>query len=249
MVTKLREEKKLWKRGYKVVVGLDEAGRGPLAGPVVAAAVCIIRENPKFQITWTRSGLPVGLHHKQIPCRQRRLPGGLHSKSKIQNTLFKDSKKLTPKRREELYKILVNHPQIKWAIGRVGPRVIDRINIKNAAELAMERAVQKLKVKSEKLKVDFLIIDGNHLKNLQLTTYNLQLLIKADEKVFSCMAAGIIAKTKRDAIMKREHKKYPQYGFNKHKGYPTKFHKKQLKKYGLSPIHRKTFSPCKNLRT
>jgi len=116
----LKEERKLWKKGYRVIVGLDESGRGALAGPVVAAAVMI-------------------------------------KKSKIKNLKIlkkiKDSKKLTPKQRKDLYKILINSDLIEWGIGKVGPRVIDRINILEATKLAMKRAVRNLKskVKSQKL--------------------------------------------------------------------------------------------------
>ena len=187
---------------------LDEAGRGPLAGPVVAAAVLII--NTKYQIP---------------------------------NTKIRDSKKLSPKKREELYKVLTKNPAIKWGIGRVSEKMIDRINIKNAAELAMEKALEKLKVRP-----GFLIIDGNHLGNYKLKTINHKLIIKADEKVFSCATASIIAKVTRDRIMQRYHKKYPRYGFDKHKGYPTKYHLKMLKKYGPCKIHRKSFGPVTKVK-
>jgi ribonuclease HII len=215
-----REEKKLWQKGFKKVVGLDEAGRGSLAGPVVASAVVITTAKIKNQI------------------------------SKIKNTnqnlklltKIKDSKKLSLKKREKLYKLIIKSPFIEWGIGMVSEKVIDKINIKNAAELAMERVLKNLEKKIKK-RADFLIIDGNHLKNLQLTTYNLKLLIKADERVFSCAAASIIAKVTRDRIMKKYHQKYPQYGFDKHKGYPTNLHLKMLRKYGPCKIHRKSFKP------
>jgi len=203
------EEKKLWKKGLKRVAGIDEAGRGPLAGPVTAAAVFLI-PNSKFLI------------HK-----------------------LKDSKKLSPKKREEFYKILTKHPAIKWGIGRVSEKVIDKINIKNAAELAMEKALENLEKKMGK-KANFLIIDGNQLKNHQLKTKNYKLIVKADEKVFSCAAASILAKVYRDRIMGKYHQKYPRYGFNEHKGYPTKLHFKRLKKYGPCKIHRKSFKPVKS---
>ena len=193
-----REEKKLQKKGYKRIAGLDEAARGPLAGPVVAAAVIV---------------------HKNL------------KESKV-----KDSKKLSPKKREQIFKILIKHPSIEWGIGKVSEKVIDKINIKNAAELAMLKAVQKLKVPP-----DFLLIDGKYLKNTKLKNTNHKLIIKADEKVFSCSAASIIAKVTRDRIMIKYHNKYPEYGFNKHKGYPTRLHRKMLKKHGLCKIHRKSF--------
>ncbi len=201
----LREEKKLWKKGFKRVACLDEAGRGPLAGPVVAAAVFILK-----------------------------------TKYQIKDIKPKDSKKLSPKKREEFYQVFTRNPNIEWGIGRVSEKMIDRINIKNAAELAMEKALEKLKVRP-----DFLIIDGNHLNSKKLKTKNYKLIVKADEKVFSCAIASIIAKVTRDRIMMRYHKKYPRYGFDKHKGYPTKYHLKMLKKYGPCKIHRKSFGPVK----
>ena len=213
----LNEEKKLWKKGYKMVVGLDEAGRGPLAGPVVAAAVTL---NLKLKTKNEKQQL------------------------KIKNLLKKirDSKKLSAKRREQFYKILMKNPQIKWGRGIVSERVIDRINIKNAAELAMEKALKHLE-KKKKRKTDFLIIDGNRLGNHKLKTRNYKLIVKADEKVFSCAAASIIAKVSRDRMMKKYHRKYPKYRFNLHKGYPTKVHLKLLKKHGHCAIHRKSFRP------
>ena len=202
MNPKLNEERKLWRKGYKKVAGLDEAGRGPLCGPVVAAVVII--KNLKFKIK----------DFKDV----------------------KDSKQLSPKKRKEFYKLITKNPDMEWAVGKVSEKVIDRINIKNAAELAMWRAVQKLKTKP-----DFLIIDGKYLKNYKLKTINYKLIVKADEKVFSCAAASIIAKVRRDRIMLDYHKKFPQYGFDKHKGYPTKYHVRMLKKYGRCDIHRKSY--------
>jgi ribonuclease HII len=211
MKPSLKEEKKLWRKGIKRVVGLDEAGRGPLAGPVVAAAVSIIA-NCKLEI----------LKFKDL----------------------KDSKKLAPKKREDFYKIITKNPQIEWGIGIVSEKIIDKINIKNAAELAMEKALKNLERKMKK-KADFLIIDGNHINSKNLKARNYKLIVKADEKVFSCALASILAKVTRDKIMERYSKKYPGYGFEIHKGYPTKFHLKMLKKYGPCKIHRKSFLPVK----
>ncbi|HDZ54710.1 MAG TPA: ribonuclease HII [Candidatus Nealsonbacteria bacterium] len=207
----LKEEKRLWKKGYKRVACLDEAGRGPLAGPVVAAAVTLksIR----------------GIGDKLVQIHE-----------------LKDSKKLTSAKREKLYKLITKNPVIEWQTARVSEKVIDKINIKNAAELAMFRAVQKLK-----LLPDFLIIDGKFLKNNGLKNIKHRLIIKADEKVFSCIAASIVAKVTRDRIMQKYHEKYPRYGFNQHKGYPTEYHKRMLKKYGICKIHRKTYKPIAKL--
>jgi len=195
----LFEEKKLGKKGYKKIAGLDEAGRGPLAGPVIAAAVVV--------------------------------------KKKFNLGKIKDSKKLSPKKREEFYKILTNHPAIEWGIGRVSEKMIDKINILEATKLAMIKAVQKLKSKP-----DFLILDGKMSLNLKIQQKS---IVKADEKVLSCTSASIIAKVTRDRIMLKQAEKYPQYQFEKHKGYPTKLHRKMLRKFGPCQIHRKTFRPVK----
>ncbi|MEK7519257.1 MAG: ribonuclease HII [Patescibacteria group bacterium] len=200
----LQEEKKLWKKGFKRVVGLDEAGRGPLAGPVVAAAVTL---NTKYKIT---------------------------------DAKIRDSKKLTVKQREHFFKVFISQRSVQWGVGRVSEKLIDKINIKNAAELAMEKALLNLEKKMSK-NADFLIIDGNHLSNPKLKSIKYKLIVKADEKVFSCTAAGIIAKVWRDMIMQGLHLKYPKYRFDKHKGYPTKFHIKTLQKYGECAIHRNSF--------
>ena len=163
----------------------------------------------------------------------------LNLKFKIQNLKINDSKKLTPRKREKLFKILTNPPaggpQIKWGIGRVSEKVIDKINILEATKLAMKIAIQKLNKKPK-----FLIIDGNFKINSSISQKS---IIKADEKVFSCASASILAKVSRDRMMERYHQKYPQYGFDQHKGYPTKLHRKMLKKYGPCKIHRRTFKP------
>jgi ribonuclease HII len=194
-------ERKLWKDGYKYVACLDEAGRGPLAGPVIAAAVVV----------------------RQFPDSKFRIPD------------LKDSKKLTPKKREELYKFITRNPIIKWGTGKVSEKIIDRINIFKATKLAMTRAINNLKSK-----VDFIIIDGNFKIGIDIPQKS---IIKGDQKVFSCAVASIIAKVKRDKIMEKYHKIYSRYGFNKHKGYPTKYHFKMLRKYGPCKIHRKSFGP------
>jgi ribonuclease HII len=204
MFPNFREEKKLWKKGFKKIAGLDEAGRGPLAGPVVAAAVII------------------------KPIREIR-----RKFAEIGD--IKDSKKLTPKKRNELYKILIRNSQIEWGIGKVSEKVIDKINILEATKLAMKKAIQKLKRKP-----DFLILDGNFKINSKIIQKSIK---KADGKVVSCSCASIIAKVYRDKIMEKLHKKYPRYSFDKHKGYPTKYHLKKLRKFGPCKIHRETFRP------
>lgn len=202
-------ETKLRKKGYKIIVGLDEVGRGGLSGPVTAAAVTVQRFsifNPQFS--------------KEL----------------------KDSKKLSPRKRKEIFEMLRSLPKVKWGIGRVSEKVIDKINILQATKLAMERAVKKLKVKNGKLKIDFLIIDGNFEIDSDIPQKS---IIKGDEKVFLIKLASIVAKVTRDRAMLRYHKKYPKYRFDKHKGYGTKLHFKMLKKYGPCKIHRKSFNPMK----
>ena len=220
------EEKKLWKQGYKYVVGLDEAGRGPLAGPVVAAAVTVQR-------------------------------GSLH------RLRINDSKKLSEKQRDFFYEKLTNYKDIHWGVGIVSEKVIDKINILEATKLSMAKAIDNLISKSQfplthraslrvhskqtqnsnlrNLKqIDFLLIDGN----FKITSGRPQKsIVKGDQKVFSIAAASIIAKVTRDRIMQRMHKKYPNYGFNLHKGYGTALHMTNLKNYKPCKIHRKTFFP------
>lgn len=200
------EEKKLWKRGYKIVAGIDEAGRGPLAGPVVACAVIV------------RNKLII---------------------KQLNNLGVRDSKKLTPKRREILSEILINHSGVEWGIGRVFEKIVDRINILQATKLAMKRAVKNLEKKLNR-KTDFLIIDGRIKLNLDTHQKS---IIKGDNKVFSCAAASVIAKVRRDRLMRKQHKKYPQYGFISHKGYCTKKHIAILAELGPCKIHRKSFKP------
>jgi ribonuclease HII len=156
---------------------------------------------------------------------------------------IRDSKKLTPKKREEFCRILKKHPQIKWGTANVSEKIIDKINIFEASKLAMLKAVDNLENKL-KNKIDFLILDGNFKINLKIPQ---KPIIKADNKVFSVMAASVIAKVTRDKLMAKLDKKYPKYKFKIHKGYPTKLHQKLLKKYGPCKIHRKTFGPVKNL--
>lgn len=205
------EEKKLWRRGYKRIAGLDEVGRGSLATFVVAAAVCFKHDRNRVSIETRFRGI-------------------------------KDSKQLSSKKREEIYKMLRENPNVEWGIGRVSEKVIDRINILEATKLAMKRAVRNLETKFLKngnlVSIDFLILDGNFKIKTEIPQKS---IIKADEKVFSCTAAGIIAKVTRDRMMFRCHKKYPRYGFDRHKGYPTKFHREKIKKYGFCKLHRKSF--------
>lgn len=197
MKPNFNEENKLRKAGYKKVAGIDEVGRGPLAGPVIACAVVINGPKPK-----------------------------------IKNV--KDSKQLSARQREIIYQELIQDPCVEWGIGLVSEKVIDKINILEATKLAMVRAVSKLK------EPDFLILDGNFGISSKVPQKS---IIKADEKVFSCSCASIIAKVTRDRLMQQYDKKYPHYDLASNKGYPTKYHREMIKKYGSCKIHRKSFRP------
>jgi ribonuclease HII len=190
----LYEEKAL-SAGYKLVCGIDEAGRGPLAGPVYAAAVI----------------LPLGL---QIE--------GLN-----------DSKKISEKKREQLFDVICEKA-VDYSIGIATEQEIDEINILNATFLAMHRAVEGLKTKP-----DYALIDGNQYPKIPFIME--ETVVKGDAKAMSIAAASILAKVSRDRFMLEKAKEYPQYQFEKHKGYGTKLHYEMLKEYGPSPVHRMTF--------
>ena len=187
-------EEKYYAEGIKLVCGVDEAGRGPLAGPVCAAAVI----------------LP---EHIDIP--------GLD-----------DSKKLSDKRRRELYP-LIKEQAIAYGIGFADCREIDEINILQATFLAMERAIAALEVKPE-----VALIDGNRQKDFGLPV---ETVVHGDSLSASIAAASILAKVTRDDIMLEKSVEYPQYGFDIHKGYGTKAHYAALSEFGPCPIHRMSF--------
>ena len=182
-------------KGYKIVCGCDEAGRGPLAGDVYAAAVV----------------LPIGL-----------VIDGLD-----------DSKKLTEKKREKLFDIITAEA-VSYGIASATPAEIDEYNILNAALLAMRRAIEKLIVKP-----DFALIDGNMTRGFTLPC---RAIVKGDSRSMSIAAASILAKVSRDRSCLELDALYPEYGFAAHKGYPTKAHYEAIQKYGVLPIHRKSFT-------
>jgi len=186
-------DREFWNR-FDFIAGCDEAGRGPLAGPVVAAAVI----------------LPKNFYHPEID----------------------DSKKLSSLKREELFEI-IKDCAISFSFGIVPVEVIDRINILQATKLAMLEAINGLTPKP-----DIVLIDALRIDALAIEQYP---IIKGDTLSINIASASILAKVKRDSIMLEYHKKYPVYGFDKHKGYPTFFHRECIKKYGPCPIHRKTF--------
>ena len=234
-----------------MVVGLDEAGRGPLAGPVVAAAVSVKSQTSisNSQSNRKKSQTVFGITSL-----------GIDWLSGFDYWVFsiRDSKQLSEKRREKFYKMLTSHPNISWGVGIVSEKIIDKINILEATKLAMTKAINNLNSKlrytnhkqiqnsnvQNPKRINFLLIDGNFSINSTIPQTS---IIKGDQKVFSICAAGIIAKVTRDRIMKTMHKKYPQYGFNAHKGYGTALHVANLKNFGPSKIHRKSFYPVSEL--
>lgn len=181
-------------KGYTVVCGVDEAGRGPLAGPVFAAAVI----------------LPDGYSHE----------------------ILNDSKKLSEKKRDTVYDDIVRDA-VAYSVGIATEKEIDEINILNATFLAMKRAVDGLSVKP-----DLAYIDGNQYPKTGVAEVT---IIKGDSKCMSVAAASIIAKVSRDRFMMKVAEEYPQYEFSKHKGYGTKLHYEMIEKYGVSPVHRRSF--------
>lgn len=190
----LEYEEKAYSQGYNIVCGIDEAGRGPLAGPVYAAAVI----------------LPRGC-----------IIDGLN-----------DSKKLSEKKRDYLFDV-IKETAVSYGVGIATHQEIDEFNILQATFLAMRRAVDNLSVTP-----DIALIDGNRRPGLNITEQD---IVKGDAKSMSIAAASVIAKVSRDRYMLEMAEQYPQYQFEKHKGYGTKLHYEMIEKYGISPIHRKSF--------
>lgn len=188
-----------FENGFKLIAGIDEVGRGPLAGPVVAA--CVL-----FDI------------NVSIP-------------------EVNDSKKLSMKKRKELAEIIKENA-LSIGIGIIDNNIIDEVNILEATKLAMIKALDNLLIKP-----DFVLVDAVKLN----ISYPNESIIKGDEKSMVIAASSIIAKVTRDEIMKGYHQIYPQYGFDRNSGYPTKEHKEALIKHGITPIHRISFKPVKNL--
>ena len=196
-LTKLKEiEKDLYNKGFKNICGIDEAGRGPLAGPVVVAGVIMPKD------------------------------------SMIE--FVNDSKKVNKKRREMLYDKIKNEA-ISYSIAVIDQNIIDDINILNATKQGVTEVVDGLDVKP-----DLIIVDA--LTHINTRGIPYEPIIKGDAKCYNIAAASILAKVTRDRIMRQWDEVFPQYGFAKHKGYGTKAHIEAIKKYGLCPIHRKTFT-------
>ncbi|MGL5972611.1 MAG: ribonuclease HII [Oscillospiraceae bacterium] len=179
---------------FKYLAGVDEAGRGPLAGPVTAACVIL--------------------------------------KDKFYNSELNDSKKISEKKREELYDVIVKNA-IDYNIVCVDNFIVDDINILNATKLAMKEAIDGMRVMPQ-----FALIDGNFIPQ---TNVNCEFILKGDAKSFSIAAASILAKVHRDRLMREYSDIYPCFNFKKHKGYPTKEHYEEITKYGYTNIHRLSY--------
>ena len=191
-------EEELNKEGYKFICGCDEAGRGPMAGPLVASGVI----------------LPIGYRLDYLD----------------------DSKKLTPKKRDQLFDI-IKRDALAYEIEIISVEDVDKFNVYEASKIAMTRCVERLK------QIDYVLTDCMPL-DIELPVLS---LIKGDSKSASIAAASILAKVTRDRIMEELDKEYPQYEFKKHKGYVTKRHLELLNEHGVSPVHRKSFSPVKKV--
>jgi ribonuclease HII len=197
MACSFEHELSLHNRGIFPVAGIDEAGRGPLAGPVVCAAVI----------------LPLGFN----------FPG------------LNDSKKLTPRRREALYLEITQNPAIRWAVVHITSEEIDRLNILRATHAGMRSAWEKLDPRP-----GHVLIDGLPVPDFPCDQ---TALVGGDGLSLSIAAASVIAKVERDRAMLEYDRLYPEYGFAKHKGYPTAEHFAKLRAHGPCPIHRRSFAP------
>lgn len=184
----------------EIICGVDEAGRGPLAGPVFAAAVILDPAKP--------------------------IPG------------LRDSKKLGEARREELA-LLIRRDARAWAIAHCTAAEIDELNILNATLLAMRRAIEALAVAPT-----LVLIDGNRCPPCSVRC---EAIVKGDDKVADISAASILAKTARDRVLLDLHAAYPQYAFDRHKGYPTALHLERLRAHGVTPEHRRSYAPVRAL--
>ena len=187
-------ENEIYAEGYKLICGVDEAGRGPLAGPVYAAAVILPRDAD--------------------------IPG------------LNDSKKLTEKKREALFDV-ITRSALSYGIASASVEEIEKLNILNATFLAMNRAVAQLDPQPE-----LTLVDGNRNTGIEIAS---RCIVKGDSKCADIAAASVLAKVSRDRYMLALAEEFPEYHFEKHKGYPTKLHYELLAQYGPSPIHRQSF--------
>jgi len=199
MCERIKYENQAYKLGFSKIIGLDEAGRGPMAGPLVVAGVIF----------------PFGYYDERI----------------------NDSKQLSEKKREQLYDIIIDNA-LAYDIEIIDVKEVDELNVYQASKQGMLRAIKNIAVKPDYALSDAMPL-GNEIEHLSI--------IKGDAKSLSIGAASILAKVTRDRIMIEYDHQYPQYGFKKHKGYPTKQHKEAIKQYGVTPIHRRSFKPVQEV--
>ncbi len=197
----LELEEKLWKKGCNIVAGLDEAGRGPLAGPVVAG--CVVISSPDQVVD-----------------------------------IVRDSKKMTKKQRDSAFD-LIKVKSYAYGVGVVDARRIDEIGIRYAVLEAMTKAVEAVEKMLCK-RIEYIIADGGIYL---LEDYNMESINKGDLYHYSISAASVLAKVTRDSMMGEYAKQYPEYGFERHMGYGTKYHVEMIQKYGPCEIHRRSFAP------
>ncbi len=199
MCQRIEYENKAYQLGKKVIVGLDEAGRGPMAGPLVVGAVIF--------------------------------------KKGYYNELINDSKQLSEKKREELFDIIIKDA-LAYQIEIIDVEEVDKLNVYQASKKGMIDAIQHISINPDYALSDAMPL-GDIIEHVAI--------IKGDSLSISIGAASILAKVTRDRIMKEYDKQYPEYGFAKHKGYPTKQHKEALRQFGVTPIHRRSFQPVKDV--
>lgn len=198
MINNYEYEQDLINQGYKYICGIDEAGRGPLVGPVVACAVIL-------PLNYQLEGLT-------------------------------DSKKLSKKKREAFYEIIIKDA-ISYGVSIISNRVIDEVNILEATKLAMVEAISKLSVKP-----DYILVDA-----VKLDIINSKSIIKGDQLSLSIAAASVIAKVARDKIMLDLHHQYPQYGYDTNQGYPTKSHLDKIEQFGVTKHYRRSYKPVQRI--
>ena len=200
MCERLQYENEAYQKGYHYIIGLDEAGRGPMAGPLVVGGVIF----------------PKGFYDERI----------------------NDSKKLTEKKREALYDFIIEKA-LAYDIEVISVEEVDKLNVYEASRTGMRRIIERIGVKPDFALTDAMPLGDDAIDHLSI--------IKGDAKSMSIGGASILAKVTRDRIMKDYAKIYPEYGFEKHKGYVTKAHKEALAKYGICPIHRRSFKPVQDV--
>ncbi len=209
-------EQEAWLKHQQWSIGIDEAGRGPLAGPVVVAALSFPPHlfESYLEVEWVQ--------------------------------VLNDSKKLSEKKRDALYEKIIADTQLYWSVAVIDPPVIDEVNILEATTLGMNQCAQAVtqQLKDEGILTVEYLIDGRPVKNF---TKKHQGIVKGDSKSLSIAAASILAKVKRDEIMYTAAKEYPEYAFDKHKGYGTKIHMTALANHGVCPLHRRSFAPVANI--